>query len=97
MAAGAWSSEHGSRGARFVIVKVYPTKDNRWGLFLIDGDLTFLVGVSKHSFDVDLAAEKLGNVLRSLVDDPAQIEIDHQADCRAEIMALFAAAKKEKK
>ena len=80
-----------------MIVKVYPTTDNRWGLFLIDGDLTFKVGVSKHSCDVDLAAEKLGAALRGLVDDPTQIEIDHQACCRQEIMAMFAEAKKGKK
>lgn len=80
-----------------MIVKVYPTKDNRWGLFLINGDLTFLVGVSKHSFNVDLAAEKLGEALRDLMEDPTQVTIDHQADCRAEIMAIFEKAKKEKK
>jgi hypothetical protein len=76
-----------------MIVKVHPI-DNRWGLFLIDEDLTFLVGVSKHSFDVDFAAEQLGKALRELVEDPTQVVIDHQADCRAEMMAVL---KKEKK
>ncbi len=82
-----------------MIVKVYPTKDNRWGLFLIDtdNDATFLVGVSKHSFDVDLAAERLGRALRGLVEDPSQIVVDHCAADRAEIMAFHEAVKKEGK
>ncbi len=80
-----------------MIVKVYPTKDNRWGLFLIDNDLTFLVGVSKHSCDVDLAAERMGKALRGMMEDPSQIVVDHCAQDRAEIMAYHAAAKKEKK
>jgi hypothetical protein len=80
-----------------MIVKVYPTHDNRWGLFLIDDDKTFLVGVSKHSCDVDLAAERMGKALRGMVEDPTQIVIDHGADDRAEIMAYHEAAKKEGK
>jgi len=80
-----------------LIVKVYPTKDYRWGLFLIDDDKTFLVGVSKHSHDVDLAAERLGKALRGLIEDPSQIVVDHGAEDRAEIMAYHAAAKKEAK
>ena len=82
-----------------MIVKVYPTKDNRWGLFLIDtdNDSTFLVGVSKHSHDVDLAAERLATALRGLVEDPSQIVVDHCAADRAEIMAYHEAAKKEGK
>jgi hypothetical protein len=82
-----------------VIVKVYPTKDNRWGLFLIDTDTdaTFLVGVSKHSCDVDLAAERMGKALRGMVEDPSQIVVDHCAADRAEIMAYHEAAKKEAK
>jgi len=80
-----------------VIVKVYPTKDYRWGLFLIDDDKTFLVGVSKHSCDVDLAAERMGRALRGMVEDPSQIVIDHGAEDRAEIMAFHEAAKKEAK
>jgi hypothetical protein len=80
-----------------VIVKVYPTHDNRWGLFLIDDDKTFLVGVSKHSCDVDLAAERMGKALRGMVEDPSQIVVDHAAADRAEIMAYHEAAKKEAK
>lgn len=80
-----------------MIVKVYPTHDNRWGLFLIDEDKMFLVGVSKHSFDVDLAAERLGKVLRGMSEDPSQIVVDHAAADRAEIMAYHEAAKKEGK
>jgi hypothetical protein len=82
-----------------LIVKVYPTKDNRWGLFLIDTDTdaTFLVGVSKHSCDVDLAAERMGKALRGMVEDPSQIVVDHAAQDRAEIMAYHEAAKKEAK
>jgi predicted TIM-barrel fold metal-dependent hydrolase len=80
-----------------MIVKVYPTQDNRWGLFLIDEDKTFLVGASKHSFDVDLAAERMGKALRGLVEDPSQIVVDHCAADRAEIMAYHEAAKKEGK
>jgi len=82
-----------------LIVKVYPTKDNRWGVFLIDTDTdaTFLVGAAKHSHDADLAAERMGKALRGMVEDPSQIVVDHCAADRAEIMAYHAAAKKEGK
>ena len=76
-----------------MIVKIYPTKDYRWGLFLIDTDATFLVGVSKHSHDVDLAAERMAKALRGMVDDPSQIVVDHCAQDRVEIMAFHEVAK----
>jgi len=84
-----------------MIISVEPAHetvdDTRWGIFIFTGSGTVCVGVSKHSFDCDSAAERLAKGFRALLDDPTQVEVRHYAVLRPEIMAHFERVKKEKK